>query len=85
MYATATEDMDALTFGTTVLLRNLTASESRYAIFCQPFQNLNFMYFRKLPVREINLDRALADLEMGQTEVRVIVFLYCIIDSKLCV
>lgn len=29
VYATATEDMDALTFGSTVLLRNLTASESR--------------------------------------------------------
>lgn len=28
-YATATEDMDALTFGTTVLLRNLTAAEAR--------------------------------------------------------
>ena len=33
MYATATEDMDALTFGSTVLLRNLTASESRYFNF----------------------------------------------------
>lgn len=28
-YATATEDMDALTFGTTVLVRNLTAAEAR--------------------------------------------------------
>ena len=29
MFATATEDMDALTFGTTVLLRHLTFSEAR--------------------------------------------------------
>ncbi|BES88425.1 Flap endonuclease 1 [Nesidiocoris tenuis] len=29
VYATATEDMDALTFGTTVLLRHLTFSEAR--------------------------------------------------------
>ena len=30
VFATATEDMDALTFGSSVLLRNLTASEARY-------------------------------------------------------
>jgi len=30
VYATATEDMDGLTFGTTVLLRHLTASEAKY-------------------------------------------------------
>lgn len=29
MFATATEDMDALTFGTRVLLRHLTFSEAR--------------------------------------------------------
>jgi len=29
VYATATEDMDALTFGTNILLRNLTASKAR--------------------------------------------------------
>lgn len=29
MYATATEDMDALTFGSNVLLRHLTFSEAR--------------------------------------------------------
>lgn len=29
VYATGTEDMDALTFGTTVLLRNLTVAEAR--------------------------------------------------------
>ena len=29
MYAVGTEDMDALTFGTTVLLRHLTFSEAR--------------------------------------------------------
>lgn len=30
VYATATEDMDGLTFGTTVLMRHLTASEAKY-------------------------------------------------------
>lgn len=29
VYATATEDMDALTFGSTVLLRHLTFSEAK--------------------------------------------------------
>lgn len=30
VYATATEDMDGLTFGTSILLRHLTASEAKY-------------------------------------------------------
>ena len=30
VFATATEDMDALTFGSTVVLRHLTASEQKY-------------------------------------------------------
>lgn len=30
VFATATEDMDALTFGSNILLRNLTASEARW-------------------------------------------------------
>ncbi len=34
VYATATEDMDGLTFGTTVLLRHLTASEAKYVWIC---------------------------------------------------
>lgn len=29
MYATATEDMDALTFGSNIILRHLTFSEAR--------------------------------------------------------
>lgn len=33
VYATATEDMDGLTFGTGVLLRHLTASEAKYVSF----------------------------------------------------
>uniref|UniRef100_A0A3Q3D5L2 Flap endonuclease 1 n=1 Tax=Hippocampus comes TaxID=109280 RepID=A0A3Q3D5L2_HIPCM len=32
VFATATEDMDGLTFGTNVLLRHLTASEAKYVI-----------------------------------------------------
>lgn len=31
VFATATEDMDGLTFGTNILLRHLTASEAKYA------------------------------------------------------
>lgn len=31
VYATGTEDMDALTFGTSVQLRNLTVAEARYS------------------------------------------------------
>mmetsp|Transcript_27356 Transcript_27356/g.38172 ORF Transcript_27356/g.38172 Transcript_27356/m.38172 type:complete len:373 (-) Transcript_27356:107-1225(-) len=46
VYGTATEDMDALTFGTPILLRHLTFSEAR-----------------KLPIVEINLKRALEDME----------------------
>lgn len=38
VYATATEDMDALTFGTTTLLRHLTFSEARK----MPVQEFNF-------------------------------------------
>ena len=30
VFATATEDMDALTFGSSILLRHLTASEQKY-------------------------------------------------------
>lgn len=33
VYATATEDMDALTFGSTVVLRHLTASEQKLEIY----------------------------------------------------
>ena len=33
MFATATEDMDALTFGSTVVLRHLTASEQKYVSY----------------------------------------------------
>lgn len=38
IYATATEDMDALTFGTTTLLRHLTFSEARK----MPVQEFNY-------------------------------------------
>ena len=30
VYATATEDMDSLTFGSSIMLRHLTASEAKY-------------------------------------------------------
>ena len=35
VFATATEDMDGLTFGTNVLLRHLTASEAKYGCSLQ--------------------------------------------------
>ncbi|CCU97836.1 unnamed protein product [Malassezia sympodialis ATCC 42132] len=44
---TGSEDMDTLTFGTPILLKNLTASEQK-----------------KLPVTEINLSKALEELDM---------------------
>ena len=68
VYATATEDMDALTFGSNVLLRNLTASEARWVIIKSWSLNI-FLIIRKLPVREINLDRVLTDLQMDQSQV----------------
>ncbi|XP_065184912.1 flap endonuclease 1-like [Sycon ciliatum] len=51
VFATATEDMDALTFGSTVLLRHLTFSEAK-----------------KMPIREVQLDRALAEMELTKEE-----------------
>lgn len=51
VYATATEDMDSLTFGSTVLLRHLTASEAK-----------------KMPIREIHLDKLLSELDVTQEE-----------------
>ena len=40
VFATATEDMDGLTFGTNVLLRHLTASEAKYGCSPQTFRYL---------------------------------------------
>lgn len=45
VYAAASEDMDTLTFGSPVLLRHMTYSETR-----------------KLPIDEVNLEKALAGL-----------------------
>ena len=47
VFAAGSEDMDTLTFGTPILLKNLTASEQK-----------------KLPVTEINLEKALEGLNM---------------------
>jgi flap endonuclease-1 len=51
VFATGTEDADALTFGTPVLVRHLNASESR-----------------KLPIVEVNLERALAGLNLDMAQ-----------------
>lgn len=50
-FATATEDMDALTFGSSILLRQLLASEAK-----------------KLPIKEICLEKVLKDLEMDMDQ-----------------
>ena len=50
-YATGTEDMDALTFGTQILLRHLTFSEAR-----------------KMPIREIHLNKVLEELGFTQDQ-----------------
>jgi flap endonuclease-1 len=46
VYATGSEDMDSLTFGTSILVRHLTFSEQR-----------------KLPIKEIHLNRVLDELK----------------------
>lgn len=51
MYGAGSEDMDTLTFGTPILLKNLTASEQK-----------------KLPVTEINLEKALEELDMPKEQ-----------------
>ena len=51
VFATGTEDMDALTFGSPVLLRRLTIAASR-----------------KLPILEVNLEKALAGLGLTEAQ-----------------
>ncbi|XP_003741776.1 flap endonuclease 1 [Galendromus occidentalis] len=51
VYAAATEDMDCLTFGASVLLRHMTFSEAR-----------------KMPIKEFNLPKILAELNFTQRE-----------------
>ena len=52
VYAVGTEDMDALTFGTDVLLRHLTFSEAR-----------------KMPIKEFNLSKILAGIDLTHEQV----------------
>jgi len=51
VYGTGTEDADALTFGTPVLVRHLNAAESK-----------------KLPIVEVNLERALEGLKLSMPQ-----------------
>jgi len=51
IFATATEDMDALTFGTSILLRHMTFSEAK-----------------KVPIKEIHMDKVLSELNLSHTE-----------------
>lgn len=51
VFATASEDMDSLTFGSSVVLRHLTSSEAK-----------------KLPIKELNLSKLLAELELNMEQ-----------------
>ena len=51
MFAAASEDMDSLTFGSSILLRNMMASEAK-----------------KMPIREIHLDKVLETLCLSHSE-----------------
>jgi len=51
VFATASEDMDSLTFGSSVVLRHMTASEAK-----------------KLPIKELNLTKLLAELEISMEQ-----------------
>jgi len=53
-YAMASEDMDALTFGSPLLLRHMTYSEAR-----------------KMPIREIHLQKVLDGLGISMDSVRI--------------
>ena len=52
VYAAGTEDMDALTFGTPILIRNLSFAGNS----------------KKRPTQEISLKKVLKDLKLTQTE-----------------
>ena len=51
MFAAASEDMDSLTFGSSILLRNMMTSEAK-----------------KMPIREIHLDKVLETLCLSHSE-----------------
>lgn len=74
VYATATEDMDCLTFGSTIQLRHLTTSEAKcvYILIASMKKKKNlisYIDYRKLPIREIHLEKLLSELGITQTEV----------------
>ncbi|KAK3750476.1 hypothetical protein QZH41_018125, partial [Actinostola sp. cb2023] len=64
VYATGTEDMDALTFGTTVMLRHLTFSEAKYAIN----DNNTIHIITKMPIKEYHLVNILSEAGLTQEE-----------------
>jgi flap endonuclease-1 len=53
VYAVGTEDMDALTFGTTVLLRHLTFSEARKMPIKEFHLNKVCKYFAVIKVQAV--------------------------------
>lgn len=61
VFATATEDMDALTFGTNVLLRHLTFSEARK----MPIQE--FHLDKVLSGLEMDMNQVISSLPFGCT------------------
>ena len=69
VYAAGTEDMDALTFGTTVLLRHLTFSEAR-KMPIKEFHLSNVLegYVKKCPKTKINLKYCFSRFEFSQEQ-----------------
>ena len=58
VYATATEDMDALTFGTPILLRHFTMSEARK----MPIQQFNLKEVPRRRARQVLRPRSRVSL-----------------------
>jgi flap endonuclease-1 len=65
-HATATEDMDALTFGSTILVRNMTASEAKKLPIkvILMMNNVLLLLCIWLKVKEFSLEKILSELEM---------------------
>lgn len=73
VYATATEDLDALTFGTPVLLRHLTSALVVCLLLGCPLSHTHarcrYSAARKVPVAEIHLEQVLTDIGISMEQV----------------
>lgn len=59
--------MDALTFGTTRLLRHMTFSEAKSANRLSINEHV-CVFYRKMPIKEFRLDRILTDFDMDMRQ-----------------